>query len=211
MNIADCYRVLGLRTGASYEEVKASYRRLARQLHPDINPGNQQAQERFIRITEAYRFLLTVIAPVNEENPDPAPPPPPEKPKQQEPVKVKITRKEPPKKEPVLFTTDLSLADQHLKRSSYEQLQQLFRAKKFPRAITLVEGLAQRFPKDPEIREWQAITYQQWGKQLIRDREHEKARLYLKKALHTDPHNQRLWADVEQDFRRLEQAMYRRR
>lgn len=206
MNIADCYRVLGLRTGASPEEVKSSYRRLARQLHPDVNPGDQQAKDRFIRVTEAYRFLMTVISP-----PDAATTPSiPQEPEQKEPAKVKITRKEPPK-EPVLFTTDLSLADQHLKRSSYAQLQQLFKAKKFPRAIALVEGLAQRFPKDPEIREWQAITYQQWGRQLIRDREHEKARLYLKKALHTDPHNQRLWADVEQDFRRLEQALYRRR
>ena len=204
MNIADCYRVLGLRTGASHEEVKASYRRLARQLHPDVNPGDQQAKDRFIRITEAYHFLLTVITPAEETEEQPPDSPKPDAPK------VKVTRKEPPK-EPVLFTTDLSIADQHLKRSSYTQLQELYRAKKFPRAIALVEGLAQRFPKDPEIREWQAITYQQWGRQLIRDREHEKARLYLKKALHTDPHNQRLWADVEQDFRRLEQAMYRRR
>ncbi|MCY7285838.1 MAG: J domain-containing protein, partial [Cyanobacteria bacterium CAN_BIN43] len=38
MDLADCYRLLGLRTGASYEAIKASYRRLARQYHPDANP-----------------------------------------------------------------------------------------------------------------------------------------------------------------------------
>lgn len=199
MNIADCYRLLGLRTGAPYEEVKAAYRRLARQLHPDLNPGDQRAKDRFIRITEAYQFLLTVVpaareTPVESASSEAQPPP------------IKITRKEstPP-------TPNLSFADQQLLRSSYEQLQNFLKAKKFPRAIALVEGLAQRFPNHPDVRQWQAIAYHQWGRQLISDRDYDKARVYLKKALRTDPHNQRLWADVEQDFRRLEQSLYRRK
>ena len=55
MEIADCYRLLGLRTGASYEDIKASYRRLARMYHPDANPTNQQqAKEKFIQLTDAF-------------------------------------------------------------------------------------------------------------------------------------------------------------
>lgn len=215
MNIADCYRVLGLRTGATYEEIKASYRRLARQLHPDLNPGDQRAQERFIQVTEAYRFLLTVVnasepTPSNFTAPTPQTQQKPATPKSTtEPPKVSVTRKA--AKTPAQTSPQLSLADQHLKQASYEQLQQLFKTKKFPRAIALVEGLSQRFPEDADVRQWQAITYHQWGKHLIQSRDFDKARLYLKKALRTDPHNQRLWAEIEQDFQRLEQNLYRRR
>jgi tetratricopeptide (TPR) repeat protein len=207
MNIADCYRVLGLRTGATYEEIKTSYRRLARQLHPDLNPGDQRAQERFIQVTEAYRFLLTIVNSSEQTTPNSRVPTEQKQQKQDTPQST-VEEAKPPQAQ---TSPQLSLADQHLKQASYEQLQQLFKAKKFPRAIALVEGLSQRFPDDADVRQWQAITYHQWGKHLIHDRDFEKARLYLKKALRTDPHNQRLWAEIEQDFQRLEQNLYRRR
>ncbi len=207
MNIADCYRLLGLRTGASYEDIKASYRRLARQLHPDVNPGDQRAKERFIKVTEAYRFLLTVVAEAPKEEDLPAsetehPAPKPSKPSDK--PKVTVTRKP----SPVQTNPALSLEDRLLKETSYEQLQQFFRQKNFPRAIALVEGLSQRFPTDLEITQWQAITYQRWGRQLIHEGQLEKARLYLKKALKIDPHNRSLWGEVERDFRRIENSMH---
>jgi tetratricopeptide (TPR) repeat protein len=197
MNIADCYRLLGLRTGASYEDIKASYRRLARQLHPDVNPGDQKAKDRFIKVTEAYRFLLTIV-----EAP-PAEPASPQNHASSAQPKVTVTRKP----SPVQNDPHLSLADRQLKETSYEQLQLLFRKKNFPRAIALVEGLAQKFPNDLEINQWQAITYQRWGRQLIQDGQLEKARTYLKKALKIDPHNRSLWSEVERDFRRIENAL----
>jgi tetratricopeptide (TPR) repeat protein len=101
---------------------------------------------------------------------------------------------------------DLTQTDQQLKQNAYEQLQQFLREHRFPRAIALVEGLAQRMPQDIEVRQWQAITYQRWGRQLMNENQPEKARRYLKKALRTDPHNKSLWQEVEKDFRRLEQA-----
>lgn len=214
MNIADCYRLLGLRTGASYEDIKASYRRLARQLHPDVNPGDQRAKERFIKVTEAYRFLLTIVEPPKEASAAAASDDSRrEVPKDRAPTsdkpKITVTRKaDSAKGSPVQPNPHLSLEDRQLKATSYEQLQQLFRKKSFPRAIALVEGLAQRMPDDPEIRQWQAITYQRWGRQLSQTGQPDKARLYLKKALRTDPHNRSLWAEVEQDFRRIEQSIY---
>jgi hypothetical protein len=39
---------------------------------------------------------------------------------------------------------------------------------------------------------------------LVRDRQLEKAKLYLRKALQTDPNNRSLWAEVEKDFRRID-------
>lgn len=115
---------------------------------------------------------------------------------------MKVTRKE----TAVRRNVQLSETEQKLKNHSYRELQQLLKYKRFPRAIALIEGLAQRIPQDPEIRQWQAITYQRFGRYLIKERKLEKARIYLKKALKTDPHNRSLWAEVERDFRQLERV-----
>ncbi|MEK7246141.1 MAG: DnaJ C-terminal domain-containing protein [Pseudomonadota bacterium] len=53
----DPYAVLGLRRGASAEEIKASYRRLARELHPDRRPDDARAEEKFKHIGAAYALL----------------------------------------------------------------------------------------------------------------------------------------------------------
>jgi tetratricopeptide (TPR) repeat protein len=104
----------------------------------------------------------------------------------------------------------LSGADRKLKQSSYELLQQLLREKRYPRAIALVEGLSQRIPADPEIRQWQAITYKRWSQHLIDRREFGKAQLYLRKALRTDPNNRSLSLEVARELQRLERLAVRR-
>src|ERR1700689_5356827 len=53
----DYYKVLGVGKGASDEEIKKSYRKLARQYHPDRNPGDKQAEERFKEISQAHDVL----------------------------------------------------------------------------------------------------------------------------------------------------------
>jgi len=53
----DYYDVLGVSRGASPEEVKRAYRRLARQHHPDVNPGDAEAEKRFKEVVEAYEVL----------------------------------------------------------------------------------------------------------------------------------------------------------
>ncbi|HEX2728819.1 MAG TPA: DnaJ domain-containing protein, partial [Rubrobacteraceae bacterium] len=53
----DYYEVLGLSREASEGEIKKAYRRLARDHHPDANPNDHGAEERFKELTEAYEVL----------------------------------------------------------------------------------------------------------------------------------------------------------
>ncbi len=116
-----------------------------------------------------------------------------------QPAATKLTSPKPTQNAP---PSELEL---QMKWRSHYQLQHFLESERFPRAIALVEGLAQRLPHDLEVRQWQASTYQRWGRQLMNENQLGKARIYLKKALKTDPHNRTLWSEVERDFRYLEQ------
>ncbi|MFX1296815.1 MAG: J domain-containing protein [Promethearchaeota archaeon] len=53
----DFYRILGVTPKTSYEEIRIKYRKLAKQYHPDLNPGNPYAEETFKLINVAYEVL----------------------------------------------------------------------------------------------------------------------------------------------------------
>jgi len=194
--LIESYRQLGLPVGAPLQDIKTSYRRLARQYHPDMHASNNTAdQERFIAIHHAYRYLVqyweegspsataavetnsgtAVKVTVKSSNVEPDPP---LRPEQQE-LKVKFQR----------------------------QWRGFVAEGRFPRAIALLESLARQLPQDQEVQTWQAETYCLWASTLIDQRACEQARTYLKKALRLDPHNRRIWQSVNHQFSRIDQRL----
>ena len=61
MNLRQCYTILGVSPGASMEEVKTSFRKLAFKLHPDLNPA-PEAAEHFRQVNEAYVIITKTLA-----------------------------------------------------------------------------------------------------------------------------------------------------
>ena len=197
MNLEDYYRILGLRSGASFADVKASYRRLVQQYHPDINPDDLKAKDKFIAVNEAYKFLQMILSP-EEIKP------------QSHGLKTQVSGFSEVKTQVTTANikvtshpANLEDIEQRLKLKTYEQLQRFLQARRFPQAIALAEALLARLPADVEVRQWLAIAYQIWGRALITEKQFPKARIYLKKALKTDPDNKALWSEVQQDFQRL--------
>jgi tetratricopeptide (TPR) repeat protein len=210
MNIGDCYQILGLGSNATIAEVKNSYRRLARQYHPDVNPGNSRSQEQFIQINQAYQNLIhwlaqnsqqiaEIPAPQSAENSRTEP-----RQKSAEPAATNPTPEAINQPTNFQHHPNLSEFEKLLKQRAYLQLQQLLKSQRLARAIALAEGLVQRIPQDTEVRQWLAITYQRMGRYLIDLGEFEKAQIYLKKAIRTDPLNRSLLSEIQKDFWRLQ-------
>ncbi len=53
----DYYEVLGINKGSSEADIKKAFRKLARKYHPDVNPGDKTAEQRFKELNEAYEVL----------------------------------------------------------------------------------------------------------------------------------------------------------
>ncbi len=194
MNLDKCYQLLGICRGASLDQIKAAYRSLARKWHPDLNPDDLDAPQRFIAINEAYQVLLdttqtrsTQAMPVNSAS---------------SPGTARTTHHTAPQP---ARTPQPSKNEDELKWQLYYELQSLLKQQQFLKAIVLIEGLAHHSPLDAQICQWQGIIYSQYGHQLIQRREFEKARIYLKKALKVDPHNKELWQEVDRAFNRITQ------
>src|ERR671928_1797926 len=57
MDYKDYYKILGVARGASADDIRKAFRKLARKHHPDVNPGDKKAEEKFKEISEANDVL----------------------------------------------------------------------------------------------------------------------------------------------------------
>ncbi len=187
-NLDKCYQLLGICREASIDELKAAYRALARKWHPDLNPGDVQAHHRFVTLSQAYQVLLDRISSSASSAS-----------KQPQVMTVKVTDRVPQPTPPTQQSSDPDL-----KWQLFDQIKSLLHQQQYLKAIVIVEGLARNSPDDKQICQWQGIIYSQFGYQLIDRRDLNKARIYLKKALKADPHNQQLWHQVNKAFDRID-------
>ena len=62
----DYYEVLGVDKNASEAEIKRAYRKVAKKYHPDMNPGDKEAEEKFKEAAEAYEVLSLSLIHISE-------------------------------------------------------------------------------------------------------------------------------------------------
>ncbi len=197
-NLDQCYQLLGICRGVSIDELKAAYRSLARKWHPDLNPGDLEAHQRFITLNQAYQLLLVNVAAPLESQAHTRPTRSTSNPKN---TTARVTQRAAPPP----TTVKPSKSEEELKWQLYHELQSLLKQQQFLKAIVLIESLAHHSPQDRQVCQWQGIIYSQYGHQLVQRREFDKARIYLKKALKVDPHNRQLWQEVDRVFNRITQ------
>jgi tetratricopeptide (TPR) repeat protein len=185
MNLEQCYQLFNLQPGASATQVKGAYRKLARVMHPDVNPEDASAHNRFVTLNQAYQLLLAVA-------------------EGRQPV---ATIQPPAKKAAAPPVATLSKQEAALKWSSYQKLQELLQQRELTKAVSLVDALASRLGQDPDVCQWQGIVYYFFGQHLLDRCQVDKAKIYLKKALKADPHNPQLWNQVHTEYHRIEQMM----
>ena len=65
------YKILGLNEGASDEDIKKAYRKMSKKYHPDLNPNNTEAEEKFKQVVEAYEILTGKQKPKNQNQGNP--------------------------------------------------------------------------------------------------------------------------------------------
>ena len=63
VEFCDYYETLGLKKGASADDIKKAFRKLAREYHPDVAKDKKSAEEKFKQVTEAYEVLISFLGP----------------------------------------------------------------------------------------------------------------------------------------------------
>ena len=200
-----CYQVLEISPTATAQEIKIAYRQLARKYHPDLNPGDRTAEDRFKLIVQAYHTLLSVQSQPNDSVATKTTPKtdttPTSSTSNTNGVRFHV------KQRASTATASLSPEDKLFKLSTLNQIYSLLKRQNFLQAIDVAEKLTSRFPNDPDVQLWLATAYHRTAKQFISRQQCDRARIYLKKALQADPHNKKLWQEIDRDYKAIERQL----
>jgi hypothetical protein len=206
MQQSECYRLLGLSRGASLEDIKLSYRRLARKYHPDLNQNDPAAADKFRLVQQAYQ-LLKDLQSGSIASPASTPTRSATKPYEAAPkVKVEVnTPRSEVRARDVRQQVDPIATDPELrlKLDTLRHLQDLLKQRRYIVAIAVAEGMRARFPTSKEVIHWQAVTYHRWGNELLLKSKFREAEIFLNKALSTDTTNRELAFEVKRDLERI--------
>jgi tetratricopeptide (TPR) repeat protein len=203
-DLSECYRILELTPQATLEEMKSAYRQLVKRYHPDRNPGDRQAAERFIQINQAYETLLEAFELGASGQPMRA------SDRQAQSASTAATSRVHTKvhvKRSAPRTPHLTPEQERLKQRSLELIFSLLQQRQWQQAARHLEGLASRLPNDPDLGKAQAKAYHGWARELLDRRRYDEARPYLQKAMKADPDNRSLWEEVERDYLRIERGL----
>jgi tetratricopeptide (TPR) repeat protein len=193
ITLAQSYHLLGLNPSASIDEIKAIYRQMAKSMHPDLNPEDPTARDRFNTLNQAYQLLLVAARSTPDNtNKDPA-------------SDVDNRDRDPSVRVSYVVEPTLDPADLQLKQEIFESLEKLIRQGDFTKAVSTIDLLVRVIPNCPEISRKQSEVYFKYAQELVKQRAQlHLARTYLKASLKIDPHNQQRWEAVNREFNRIE-------
>jgi tetratricopeptide (TPR) repeat protein len=186
ISIEKSYELFGVNRSTSIDEIKAIYRRMAKEIHPDLHPDDLMARDRFHQLNQAYQLLLAAADDrKNSASSESA-----------SSNSVRIDRVV----EPILSPQDLQL-----KQEIFASLEKLIRQGDFIKAVATIDLLVKVIPNSTEISKKQSEVYFQYAQELVKQRQQfNLARIYLKQSLKLDPRNQKRWEAVNREFNRIE-------
>jgi tetratricopeptide (TPR) repeat protein len=190
ITIEKSYALFGLKPSASIDEIKTIYRQMAKEIHPDLNPHDPTARDRFYTLNQAYQLLLSASAVTDRVD---------ESTEADGRDLVDAVR--------VSYVVDppLSPQDLQLKQEVFESLEKLIRQDNFEKAVSVIDLLVRVVPDRPEILKKQSEIYFKYAQDLVSRRTQlTLARTYLKASLKIDPHNHQRWQAVDRQFNRIE-------
>jgi DnaJ domain len=132
------YALFGLQPSASIEKIKMIYRQMAKEIHPDLNPDDPTARDRFYTLNQAYQLLISAHSVDTQHGVDPS---------------DTAARSDRVERVRVNYVVDppLSPPDLQLKQEVFENLEKLIRQENFEKAVSVIDLLARAVPDRPEI------------------------------------------------------------
>jgi tetratricopeptide (TPR) repeat protein len=197
ITIAESYELFGLNPSSWWaqplkmriEEIKSIYRQMAKEIHPDLNPNDATALDRFTILNQAYQLLLEAAQSDTDSKIDTAPNP-------ESNSKIRVD---------YVIDRPLCAEDLQLKQEVFESLEKLIRQGNFKQAVSTIDLLVRVIPDRPEISKKQSEIYFQYAQDLVKQRSQlNLARTFLKESLRIDPHNRQHWQAVNREFNRIE-------